>query len=190
MHPVAPTIHAPSPLRKFIRSRFLERTARAIPRSQDVLDLCCGYGFYFSINPRARGVDGDPQAVAQLRERGYAVEWANVLEGLPFAPASFGVVVAHDVFEHFSFAQLEGLVPEIHRVLRPGGRLIVWVPNARGYELGVNNGSGHVLFVTAAEIERLIPGRFRLEKHYAEPLPRLVGQYFAHNKEVFVLQRL
>ncbi|MEA2786373.1 MAG: Methyltransferase domain, partial [Candidatus Eremiobacteraeota bacterium] len=119
----------------------------------------------------------------------FAVEHANVVEGLPFAAGSFDYVVAHDVFEHFVFDELAGLMREIHRVLRPNAVLAVWVPNRRGYELGVRNGSGHRLFVTAAEIDRLIAPYFELEKQYAEPFPRLVGRFFDHNKEVFILRR-
>ncbi|MEA2784713.1 MAG: hypothetical protein QOF71_817 [Candidatus Eremiobacteraeota bacterium] len=189
MLPAAPTIYKPNPVKKFVRTYLLERTLWSIPKTADVLDLCCGYGFYFTINPHAKGVDGDPKAVTELRSRGFAVEHANVVEGLPFAAGSFDYVVAHDVFEHFDFDELAGLTREIHRVLRPNAVLAVWVPNRRGYELGVRNGSGHRLYVTAAEIGRLIAPYFELEKHYAEPLPRLVGRFFDHNKEVFILRR-
>ena len=189
MLPVAPPIYKPNPVKKLLRTYLLERTLWSIPRTADVMDLCCGYGFYFTINPHARGVDGDPKAVTELRERGYSVAQANVLEGLPFASASFDYVVAHDVFEHFVFDELVVLTREIHRVLRPNAVLAVWVPNRRGYDLGVRNGSGHRLYVTGAEIERLIGPSFALEKQYAEPLPRLVGRFFDHNKEVFILRR-
>jgi SAM-dependent methyltransferase len=188
--PVAPPIYKPNPVKKFLRTYLLERTLWSIPRDARVLDLCCGYGFYFTINPHAQGVDGDPKAVTELRSRGHAVEHANVLEGLPFEAESFDYVVAHDVFEHFVFDELVVLVAEIRRVLRPNAVLAVWVPNRRGYDLGVRNGSGHRLYVTDAEIQRLIRPHFRLEKHYPEPFPRLIGRFFDHNKEVFILRRL
>ncbi|MEA2687541.1 MAG: hypothetical protein QOD51_148 [Candidatus Eremiobacteraeota bacterium] len=152
--------------------------------------FCCGWGFYFSINPKAAGVDGDPRSVAELRAKGYNVRQANVLEPLPFPDGAFDWVLAHDVLEHFTFDELERVMTNVHRVLSPGGRFIVWVPNRKGYDYGIEIDVGHKLYVTEAEIRRLIPGRFALEKNYAEPLPRELGRAFTHNKEVFFLRRL
>jgi SAM-dependent methyltransferase len=51
-------------------------------------------------------------------------------EALPFADASFDLVLSHEVLEHVSDDRQA--VCEIVRVLRTGGRLAVFVPN-RGY---------------------------------------------------------
>lgn len=49
---------------------------------------------------------------------------AGVAESIPFADASFDVVVCASAFHWFRH---DFALPEIHRVLRPGGRLgIVW----------------------------------------------------------------
>lgn len=45
---------------------------------------------------------------------------------LPFADTSFREVVCQDVLEHLDYAPLLG---EIHRVLRPGGRVVVRSPH-------------------------------------------------------------
>jgi SAM-dependent methyltransferase len=45
---------------------------------------------------------------------------------LPFGNASFDVVVSKDTLEHF--AQPWNVIPEVYRVLRPGGRFVIWVP--------------------------------------------------------------
>jgi len=154
--------HRPSPLRKWLRARVLERTLRRLPRTSDVLDLCCGYGFYFDINPAAAGFDGDPRCVEALRARGLAVTLGNVLERLPYDDG---------------------------RILRPGGRFLVIVPNRKGFDYGLEIGVGHRLFVTAAEIAALTRGRFEVEASYPEPLPRWLGRFFTHNKEVFRLRK-
>lgn len=182
--------HRPGGLRKWARTYLLERTLWRIPRTRDVLDLCCGYGFYFGINPHAVGFDGDPRAVEALRRQGRTVDQGDLLAGLPYGQDSFGWVVAHDVLEHFTRDELERVFSEVHRVLRPGGRFVVLVPNRRGYEYGVRIEIGHKLFVTAREVNELARGRFEVEAEYPEPLPRVVGRFFTHNKEVFRLRKL
>ena len=48
---------------------------------------------------------------------------------LPFADNTFNLVFGKTVFEHFD--DPEGAVAEIHRVLAPGGKVILDVPNLR-----------------------------------------------------------
>lgn len=185
--PPAPPAMRPNPVLKWVRTHLVERTLRRLPRTREVLDLCCGYGFYFNINPKARGVDGDPVSVAQLAAQGFDVVQADVLKGLPYAEGEFEHVVAHDVLEHFSMDELKILLHEVHRVLAPGGRFWVFVPNRLGYDYGIRLDIGHKHFVTAPDIEELRQGLFSLERNYTEPLPRKIGTRFTHNKEVFVL---
>jgi SAM-dependent methyltransferase len=156
----------PGKLRKWIRTRYLEPTVSKLPKTRDVLDLCCGYGFYFSINPNARGVDGDLACVAELKANGYNVRLCNVLNGLPFPNNEFGYVIAHDVLEHFHYADLQKIFAEVKRVLRLGGYFIAIQPNLRGYNYGLAKNIGHKLFVTREHI------------------------FFTHNKEVFWLKKI
>jgi SAM-dependent methyltransferase len=51
-------------------------------------------------------------------------------EQLPFAPNSFDLILSHEVLEHVQDDQQA--VDEIVRALKPGGRLVMFVPN-RGY---------------------------------------------------------
>ncbi len=185
----SPVTLRPNPLLKWLRTRFLEPTLRTLPKTERVLDLGCGYGFYFGINPRARAVDGNPECVAFLRGRGYDVACCNLTGALPFADTGFDWVVAHDVCEHFHYPELERLFEEVRRILAPGGTFLVFVPNRKGYDWGLRAGAGHVLFVTERELRQLSGGRFSVERHYPEPLPRWIGRHFTHNKEVFHLRR-
>lgn len=180
----------PNSIKRWLRARLLEPTLRRLPLGPGVLDLCCGWGFYFSINPRAKGIDGDAAAVSALRRAGFDVLLADVLAGLPWPAETFDVVVAHDVFEHFVLADLDLLTVEAHRVLRTAGRLVIIVPNRKGYDYGIRIEVGHKLFVTSDEVRDLAAGRFSIEANYAEPLPRWLGRYFTHNKEVFVLRKI
>jgi SAM-dependent methyltransferase len=184
----APGMYKPHPIKKFIRTYLFERTMWAIPRDDSVFDLCCGWGFYFTINPNAAGVDGDADAVTYLKSRGHDVRRANVLEPLSFEMGHFDYVVAHDVLEHFVYNELLQIMQNVHAVLKPGGTFVVWVPNRKGFDFGVDIGAGHRLFVTAEVIKAVIGDRFTIVKHYAELLPRAIGEAFTHNKEVFLLR--
>jgi SAM-dependent methyltransferase len=181
----------PGAVKKFLRTYLLERSLWKLPKDGSVLDLCCGYGFYFTINPRASGIDGDPHAVELLRAKGLDVRHGNVLDELPWEDGRFRWVVAHDVLEHFTFDELERLLREVTRVLAPGGRFLVIVPNRKGFDYGVQKGVGHKLFVTAREVEALAKAAaFEVEAAYPEPLPRTIGRFFTHNKEVFHLRKI
>ncbi|NIU60939.1 MAG: methyltransferase domain-containing protein, partial [Pseudomonas stutzeri] len=48
-------------------------------------------------------------------------------ERLPFPDATFDVVFSHEVLEHV--ADDRACVAEMVRVTRPGGRIVVFVPN-------------------------------------------------------------
>lgn len=88
-----------------------------------LLDVACGGG---QLAPHVRGdqhvgVDIGERAVQVSRAHGIAVVRGDAAR-LPFADESVRVVVAGEVFEHVE--DLEGVVREIGRVLRPGGTLV------------------------------------------------------------------
>ena len=101
-------------------------------RNARVLDAGCGDGALVcaaaSRGAVATGLDPDPDmlAAARMRARGAHVQAAFVegrIEQIPFADASFDVVVAITVLCFFTDAS--GAVREMARVLRPGGRLVL-----------------------------------------------------------------
>lgn len=187
--PNTPIVDKSTPLREKVKI-LLEKTARSIPKSSHVLDFGCGYGFYFKINTLAKGVDGDPNCV-ELINREFQekkVKLANFLEKLPYHDGEFEYVLAHDVFEHFLLDELKFITKEIHRILETRGKLVIWVPNEKGFYFSMH--AGHKLYVTDKEVAEVASGYFRVKRNYPEPFPRLIGRYFAHNKEVFILEKI
>ena len=95
-----------------------------------VLDAGCGVGMYVAAFRRftdaAYRVDLDMEKIAQAAQNLPNLEVASV-EALPFADGSFDMVLSHEVVEHVSDDR--AAVAEAVRVLKPGGRLVIYAPN-------------------------------------------------------------
>jgi SAM-dependent methyltransferase len=112
-------------------SRFL---AEAVVRDRDVLEVGCGMGTHAALlagrGARLTAVDLTEPAVKmttrRLALRGLEGQVLQAdAERLPFPDASFDLVWSWGVMHHsLSF---ERCVLEAHRVLRPGGRLVLMV---------------------------------------------------------------
>jgi SAM-dependent methyltransferase len=76
--------------------------------------------------PRVFGVEIERERALDARGRATGVVQA-VGERLPFPDAAFDVVFSHEVLEHVSNDRI--CVEEMIRVARPGGRLLIFVPN-------------------------------------------------------------
>jgi len=95
-----------------------------------VLDVGCGIGMYTAAflreTPHVFGVEIERERVLEARERAAGVAQSPG-EHLPFADAAFDVVFSHEVLEHV--ADDRACVVEMVRVVRRGGRIVVFVPN-------------------------------------------------------------
>src|ERR1035441_2173022 len=73
------------------------------------------------------GLDIDPHETALARERKVYQEVVTAsADRLPFADSQFDFVFSNSVLEHIQ--NIESVLIEVARVLRPGGRLIFTVP--------------------------------------------------------------
>jgi SAM-dependent methyltransferase len=115
--------------RKIIES-FVERVCRDIgKRRARILDVGCGTGANLQMLANygvAEGVDISPEALEFCRARGLSKVKLGPAEALPFEDASFDLVTGLDVVEHLD-DDVVGL-SEMRRVLRPGGRAVLFVP--------------------------------------------------------------
>lgn len=102
----------------------VRRYLDARPASARTVDLGCGEGLlveeYRAKGHDIRGVD--------LSYSSDHVERGDIT-ALHFDDASFDLAMALDVIEHLDFGQQERAFAEMHRVLRPGGRALVSLPN-------------------------------------------------------------
>jgi SAM-dependent methyltransferase len=95
-----------------------------------VLDVGCGVGMYTAAflryTPHVYGVEVEAERACAAQERAAGVVQA-VGERLPFADASFDLVFSHEVLEHVGDDR--ACAAEMARVVRPGGRILLFVPN-------------------------------------------------------------
>jgi len=116
--------------RRRIIESFLARICKTLPCDRpQILDVGCGTGANLEMLAKfgvAEGVDVSAEALAFCRERGLKNVRLGKAEQLPYEDNSFDLVTALDVVEHLD-DDVAGL-SEVRRVLRPGGRALLFVP--------------------------------------------------------------
>lgn len=115
--------------------RGTARVDFSVPSGASVLELGCGNGKTLSALANAdcaiTAIDISKKAVElcarMVHEQGLRCVRVMVADAcaLPFADASFDVVVAFHVLEHLLEADRTTAIREIRRVLKPGGRVFV-----------------------------------------------------------------
>jgi len=154
---------------------------RGLGEPASALDLGCGDGRLTAELRAGELVAADVSEVALERAR-VRVPSATAVrvapdEPLPLADGSFDLVLCAETIEHVRDLQL--LLSEARRVLRPGGRLAVTTPAhgrltgldvlVRGFERSFDPLSPHLRFLTAHSLAELLdalgfdPGAVRRE---------------------------
>jgi len=121
------------------REEIRERLAAYVPLFREqapVADLGCGRGEFLSLlaeqGVTARGVEMSAAAVHACRTEGLNVVEGDAVEFLAGEKeAALGGVFAAQVAEHLPPRALLRLLSEAHRVLRPGGLLVLETVNPR-----------------------------------------------------------
>lgn len=109
-----------------------------LPEDRDgaVLDIGCGYGFALGALAKlgfanVEGLEISSQQAERARRGGYRVHVVEDSERwLADHACRYAVILLMDVLEHLPIAKQIPLLTSIHESLRPGGRLVVQVPNA------------------------------------------------------------
>jgi SAM-dependent methyltransferase len=131
---------APSPGRERLRWDGVARRAVALLQRQypggRVLDVGCGVGWTVALLRElgfsAVGLEPAPHA-AQIARDHYGVEVITaVLQEAPLPEAAFDAVILFDVLEHVH--DPIGDLRSIHYVLRPGGAVVIKVPNLAAWQ--------------------------------------------------------
>ncbi|HYU18716.1 MAG TPA: class I SAM-dependent methyltransferase [Chloroflexota bacterium] len=97
----------------------------------EILDAGCGSGGmtrYLAERGRVTGMDLSPRALTFARCRRVERLVRGSIDALPIRSASFDLVTSFDVLYHLAVADDVVALEELHRVLRPGGVLLIRVP--------------------------------------------------------------
>ncbi len=154
--------------RRAILESFLERISSELRIANcelRVLDVGCGTGANLEMLANfgeAEGVDVSDDALEFCKAKGLKVH-KGLAEELPFEDESFDIVTALDVVEHLD-DDVAGL-KEMHRVLRSGGKTLIFVP-AFMWLWGVQDDiSNHRIRYTKKQVvERLEEAGFEIER--------------------------
>ncbi len=116
-------------IRSFVQRVINQLKAEGAKTPIKILDVGCGTGANLEMLSEfgnAEGVDVSADALSFCRERGLSNVKPGEAEALPYEDQSFDLVTGLDVVEHLD-DDIHGL-REMHRVLRTGGRALVFVP--------------------------------------------------------------
>jgi SAM-dependent methyltransferase len=140
----------PEHLRDFVRS---------LGRAEKALDLGCGDGALTAELQAAQLTAADVSGVALERARRRLGPKARLVELEPDAPMPFGdgefdLVLCAETIEHVRDVQL--LLSELRRVLRPGGTLALTTPASRALMRPPHPLSPHLRFLTRGSLRELL----------------------------------
>ncbi len=116
-------------LEPFLRWLRLRKVLPHIPVGCQLLDVGCGHAASFlkAIAPRVDRAVGVDFKVKEMQFENIQTVQQRLADQLPFEDASFDVVTMLAVLEHIE--QEKQILQEIHRVLKPNGKLVLTVPS-------------------------------------------------------------
>ena len=133
------------------------RTAKGVGY-EIILDVGCGRGYLLSmLKPEGRALCGLDVSPAAARAAKTIVRDASFLAGeaqnVPFKSDSFDYLICTELLEHL---QGDGAIREFYRVLKPGGTVLITVPNGKGPE--GKFWSAHIRFFSFSSIMDFLKG--------------------------------
>lgn len=171
---------------RMYRDEVLRRAGNL--QGREILEVGCGEGLMFE-GTSTMPVQMDVSMTRVLRARGKA-RYLLCADGyqLPFADRCFSLVLLVAVLEHTS--EPWRLLQEARRVLKPGGRVLIVVPNDATMSVGrvmllkwPPRYPDHLTFATPGRVGRWLSDGFRIRDAFPMPFRALP---FATNLYYFV----
>jgi SAM-dependent methyltransferase len=134
-------------------------------QGQRILDAGCGDGRFIAEvggrNVEVYGTDYSERAVqfARIMNPGAKIEVGDLTARLPFAQDWFDQIVLIETLEHIPPHDLPEVIRELHRVLRPGGRIIITVPHKNR-----KIDSKHYQHFTSSQLREIVGAEFEVDE--------------------------
>ena len=154
--------------------------------NKDILEVGCGEGMMFAGTPIApMQMDVSMRRVRFARDKGQPAICGDGYQ-IPFANSTFSVVLLIAMLEHTS--EPWRVLAEARRVLKPGGRTIIVVPNDVTMSAGrlvlgkfPIRYPDHLTFTTPGRMHRWLANGFTVREEFPLPfrlLPYAVNLYY------------
>lgn len=165
------------------RKHLLRSLLRSTPPGSLILDAGCGTGLAEDVLSGLGTVVGVDIALDAVKDHACESPECICLASIdpaPFADRTFDLVVALDIIEHIEDDC--AAVREMHRICRPGGRLLLTVPAYDWLRSTHDDALGHLRRYTARQVGRIMnEAGYRVEKlsyAVAAPFPAVVAIRF------------
>lgn len=119
----------------------------------NVLDFGCGIGDFLKLYDNVCGVDVNRCNINYCKSQGLNAELLQYGK-IPYSDNHFSSVVMDNVLEHILQIEVQPVLQEVLRVLRPGGTLLIGVPGLKGYA----SDEDHKHFYTESDLLELFSG--------------------------------
>jgi 2-polyprenyl-3-methyl-5-hydroxy-6-metoxy-1,4-benzoquinol methylase len=167
------------------RRRYIEPVIHrhfALDKDTPILDLGCGHGAFVHVLRQngftsVSGVDVSEEQVALAHQLGIdGISQGELLGYLQRTKSdSVGVTLLWDIVEHLTRDEAFVVLDEVFRVLRPGGKCLIHVPNAEGiFGMRVRYGDlTHEQCFTPTSAKQLLNtiGFWKITAHEDKPVP-------------------
>jgi len=153
-------------------------------KNESVLDLGCAWGtFCFAFAPFCRdvtGVDYNQKGISLCNKLLDISKFNNIkfvcsdAQQTKLESESYDVIICADLFEHLYPEIFENVMDECNRLLRKGGKLVIWTPHSghileilKKNNIIIKRFEGHVDYKSMERLlESLAKRHFRIKKSY------------------------
>jgi len=174
--------------------RWISAFLKGKDKSVRILDIGCANGNVLKVLSdggfcNLTGIEQSKSAIAKAKQYGRIIRH-DLENPLPLRDVSFDIAIAKDVCEHIM--RIEQFISEAHRVLKPGGMLIIGGPNlkslyhrmrimlGRTSHTSINFGVVHVRWVSYDIFGKWLRPYFdtkpQVFEWYARPFPTLLAR--------------
>jgi SAM-dependent methyltransferase len=151
------------------------------------LDVGCGVGrnlLHLGGRGAGVGIDHSAPTVELARARGLDVFTPEQFSASEFArPGRFDSLLLAHVIEHMHFDQACALIKAHLQYVRPGGKVVLLVPQ----EAGFRSDKTHVEYFRAQDLARVADDCGLLpQRTFSFPFPAIVGKAFPYNETIML----